>query len=144
MTRNLSRAVDLAVVVTFLVAMLSGLGVILAGMLTAASQADDQNRQYHYQMAMVALGLLCLTLLVLVLVVMRYVRMRLRRSEPAQPTPYVNAWELSGQRFKLPPEGSEQDEDQAEGNDDGDDGKGGDDGAGADDDDAPQASDDKG
>ena len=107
MTRHLSRALDVAMVVILLTALLAGLGVLLAGILTAGSQASEQDVHYLYRLALVGLILLCLTLLLLAAVIMRYVRHRMDRECLGRPVPYVNAWELSGRRLQLPSEDEE-------------------------------------
>ena len=107
MTQHLSRALDVAMVVILLTALLAGLGVLLAGILTAGSQASEQDVHYLYRLALVGLILLCLTLLLLAAVIMRYVRHRMDRELLGRPVPYVNAWELSGRRLQLPSEDDE-------------------------------------
>jgi len=84
-----------------LLVMIVVLGVLLLVALEAAEDADAQTRSYLARMAWLFLIMLLLTVLCLFWLSIRYLiiwtRTRARRHE----TPYVNAWAMAGQRFKL-------------------------------------------
>jgi len=108
------RQVNLAVTAVLLIVGAAAMGMLLWVTLSQAGQAPDRQQAYLYRLAIVTLVLLCLVVVFLMVVLMRYIRLWLVRPGRGQPTPYVNSWQLSGQRFRLPPEQEEDyDEDSA-------------------------------
>jgi membrane protein implicated in regulation of membrane protease activity len=99
-----SRSASFAVVLVGLVIICVGLGVMMFITIEAASATTDVAiRKLLARLSWLSLVLLCLALLMTTWVLMRYVRHRLRdgAAAPAEPSSYVNAWELAGKRFQL-------------------------------------------
>jgi hypothetical protein len=100
--RNILRSVDFAVVAVLLAALGAGLAALLYITSCQASVETDPNtRRYLLRLAWLSLAMLLLTVLIFTWVVVRYAAYRFRRSKPRQPTPYVDAWALAGQRYRV-------------------------------------------
>jgi membrane protein implicated in regulation of membrane protease activity len=92
------------VVLVGLVIICVGLGAMMFITIEAASATTDLAvRKLLARLSWLSLVLLCLALLMTTWVLMRYVRHRLRdgAAAPAEPSSYVNAWEIAGKRFQL-------------------------------------------
>jgi len=103
-TNTASRSASFTVILVGLVIICVGLGAMMFITIEAASTTTDlAARKLLARLSWLSLVLLCLAGLMTMWVVLRYVRHRLRDSTPppAEPSPYVNAWELAGKRFQL-------------------------------------------
>jgi len=103
---RLLRRIEFAVVVITLIVMATGLLCLMfiaAG--HAAKESDVELRRTLARLAWMSFALAALVFLVLAWLVIRYVShyLRQRKAKP-QPTPYLDAWALAGERFKLPPD----------------------------------------
>ncbi|MFA6134300.1 MAG: hypothetical protein WC869_09840 [Phycisphaerae bacterium] len=101
---RLLRSVDFAILAIVLV----GAGVALGALsyITASFAATETNpatRRFLARLAWMSLSLALLLMVVLAWVWIRHVRVR-RALKMPEPTPYVDAWELAGKRFKLSPQ----------------------------------------
>jgi len=97
------RSASLAVIIGLLIICI-GVGSMMFITIEAASSAKDPAaKKLLARLSWMSLVLLCLAMLMTVWVILRHVRNRLKSdlSKPSEPTPYVNAWELAGQRFQL-------------------------------------------
>ncbi|MCJ7545188.1 MAG: hypothetical protein MUP47_11635 [Phycisphaerae bacterium] len=124
------RSVDFAIVAISLAVIGTALGCLVFITTGHAAAATDPNvRRYLLRLAWISLTLLLFVVLVFVWLVVRRVSLRMRqRRQPAEPTPYLDAWALAGKRFKLsaederalaeleiePPQAQEEGEDQNE------------------------------
>jgi membrane protein implicated in regulation of membrane protease activity len=102
------RSIDFAIAAISLAVIGTSLGCLVFIAIGHASTASEPAvRRYLLRLAWISLTLLLFVVLVFAWLVVRRVsaRMRERRRTP-QPTPYLDAWALAGQRFKL----SEEDE----------------------------------
>ncbi len=114
---NRMRTVNFVVLLVMLGILTAGLGSLTYLAIDAAAQAGSDNMQKLLaRLAWVSLSMLCITLLLLFWIIMRFFRRRFRSSHPASETPYVDAWSLAGERFKLDEEeeGDPDSEDQTE------------------------------
>ncbi len=103
-TDTSSHSPSFVVIIVGLVVICVGLTAMMFITIEAASTTTDQAvRKLLARLSWLSLVLLCLAVLMTTWVVMRYVRHRLRDSEapPAEPSQYVNAWEIAGKRFQL-------------------------------------------
>jgi membrane protein implicated in regulation of membrane protease activity len=103
-TDTASRSTSFTVVLVGLVIICVGLGAMMFITIEAVSATTDQAaRKLLARLSWLSLVLLCLAVLMTTWVVLRYVRHRLRdgAATPAEPSQYVNAWELAGKRFQL-------------------------------------------
>ncbi len=103
-TNTTSRSTSFVVVLVGLVVMCVGLGAMMFITIEAASATTDPAaRKLLARLSWMSLVLLCMAGLMTMWVVMRHVRHRMRDSAapPAEPSQYVNAWELAGKRFQL-------------------------------------------
>ena len=99
-TRN--QSVSLAILIISLVVLVSGLGVLTLLTARAAGGAEDVLvRRFVGRLAWFSLALLGLTAVLLFWSVVRLFRSRVPPRRGRIRTPYVNAWELAGKRFKL-------------------------------------------
>jgi membrane protein implicated in regulation of membrane protease activity len=98
------RSASFVVVLVGLVIICAGLGAMMFITIEAASATTDVAiRKLLARLSWLSLVLLCLALLMTTWVLMRYVRHRLHdgAAAPAEPSSYVNAWEIAGKRFQL-------------------------------------------
>jgi membrane protein implicated in regulation of membrane protease activity len=97
------RSIDFAIVTISLAVIGTALGCLL--FITAdqaAAAADPRVRRYLLRLSWITLTLLLLLVVLFAWLVARRVSLRLQqRRRPAEPTPYLDAWALAGQRFKL-------------------------------------------
>jgi hypothetical protein len=120
-----SRSVSFGLVIVGQVAIAAGLVAMLVITIQGAVAISDPDaRKLLLRLAWLSLLLLLLMLLLMVWAVIRHIRYRLRPAPPFKPTPYVNAWELAGKRFKLEDDDTE-DEDSGQWDPDGNDAGGG-------------------
>jgi hypothetical protein len=96
-TRLTSFAV-LLIALLVLVAMLTGLLLLLLG---AAGSAEPERQKYLVRMASLAMGALVLSILILAGVVIRYLAQRLTGpSDQFKPMGYESAWKEAGRRLR--------------------------------------------
>ena len=103
-TNTASRSASFTVILVGLVIICVGLGAMMFITIEAASTTTDlAARKLLARLSWLSLVLLCLAGLMTTWVLLRYVRHRLRdgAATPAEPSQYVNAWELAGKRFQL-------------------------------------------
>jgi len=124
-TNTTSRSTSFAVILVGLVIICVGLGAMMFITIEAASATTDQAaRKLLARLSWMSLVMLCLAVMMTTWVVMRHVRHRLRdgAAPPAEPSSYVNAWELAGKRFQLNEDNEPDDPDYlCDGDDDDDD-----------------------
>jgi hypothetical protein len=97
-----ARSVSFGLVIVGQVAIAAGLVAMLVITIRGAAEIPDPAvRKLLLRLAWLSLVLLLLILLTMVWAVIRHIRYRLGPARPFKPTPYVNAWELAGKRFKL-------------------------------------------
>jgi hypothetical protein len=100
--RNILRSVDFAIVAVTLAALGAGLATLLyITSSQAAIETDPHTRRYLFRLAWLSLAMLLLTVMIFTWVLLRYLAHRLGRAKRPPPTPYVDAWSLAGQRYKL-------------------------------------------
>ncbi len=85
---------------------LAAMGAGLAALLyitssQAAIETDPNTRRYLLRLAWLSLAMLLLMVLIFTWVLLRYLASRRNRSNRPPSTPYVDAWALAGQRYKL-------------------------------------------
>jgi hypothetical protein len=103
-TNTASRSASFTVILVGLVIICVGLGAMMFITIDAASTTTDlAARKLLARLSWLSLVLLCLAGMMTMWVILRYVRHRLRDNvpPPAEPSQYVNAWELAGKRFQL-------------------------------------------
>ncbi len=102
-TNITSRSVSFILVIVLLTAICVGQGAMMFITIEAATAANDQaDRNVFARLAWMSLVLLCLSLIMTFWVLLRYVRQRMRDTQPPhEPSKYINAWELAGKRFQL-------------------------------------------
>ena len=90
----------------------AAMGALMWLSLSAAGWAHQPQRKGLLIIAWMSLAMLCVCLLGLSWLVVGVLTDRFRRKGRAEPTPYVDAWKLSGERFRLD---ETQDEDKQDG-----------------------------
>ncbi len=106
------QTVNFIVLIVVLGILTVGLGSLTYLATGAAAQAESENMQKLLaRLAWVSLSMLCIALLLLFWTVIRFCRRRFPTSHPTSETPYVDAWSLAGERFKLDEEEQEEDPD---------------------------------
>ena len=110
------QTINFVILIITLAAIAAGLAVLIGLTTRAAAAVDDaQAQRLLARLAWVSVALLALTLIVLLWMVMRFVRRRFR--PPGRScTPYVDAWALAGQRFKLEENPLDEDDDEDDAN----------------------------
>lgn len=96
-------SIDFAIVAISLAVIGTALGcLVFVTADHAAATTDPATRRYLARLAWMSLALLMLVVVLFVWLVVRRISARVRhRRRPAGPTPYLDAWTLAGQRFKL-------------------------------------------
>ncbi len=109
------RTVNFVVLLVMLGILTVGLGSLTYLATGAAPMAESDNMQKLLaRLGWVSLSMLCITLLLLFWTVIRFYRHRFPSSHAASETPYVDAWSLAGERFKLEEEDDPGSEDQSD------------------------------
>jgi hypothetical protein len=93
-----------------LLVLAGGMGALLWITLDQAAAADNERRRGMLMIAWMSLAMLTLSLLLLLWAVLRWVRARQGPLKRAEPTPYVDAWSLAGQRMQTPPDEDDEDD----------------------------------
>lgn len=112
---NGSRTASFIVTLLFLVAMVTGMGIMFGLTLHGAQGATDEVKKLLRLLAWMSVAMLGLTLLMLFWLVVRFMMRRIR-PQGHGPTEYVDAWSLAGKRVKpqvevLDDEGEDEDRD---------------------------------
>lgn len=94
-----SRSASFLITLIFLIGMAVGLGILLGLVVHGADSAEGVSRKLLARLAWMSLAMLSLTMVMLFWLVAHYLTRRIRphRHEPTQ---YVDAWSLAGQRTK--------------------------------------------
>lgn len=101
--RQQGRSSSFAITLVFLVGMAVGLAILLGMILHGVAGAEGASRKLLSRLAWISMAMLGLTLVMLFWIVAHYLMGRFR-PQGHQPTEYVDAWKLAGQRVKPPQE----------------------------------------
>ena len=98
------RTVSFVVIVLLLLAAAGGMTAVLVALQDRIASAETAERQGLVHLAIFMAAMIGATAILLLWAVLRYIRFRLWARDERHSLPYVDAWSVAGQRFKLKPE----------------------------------------